>query len=185
MSALVPSPEITFSHLSDKRGRALLLRIRCWILASCLASCTLQVDQGPVAYLEERLNPPQESQWNATRVWKRVSMDPPTYVPAGFSGSLAYSSEAEWITDSRDGKRFFIPRGGVETYNEAILRAEASKNCHPRPPHFSFQPVEVSMPHPSNSFGGMPSFGGAPSLGPGSFSCAGMSMGSVSCGAAP
>ena len=69
--------------------------------------------------------PVPEAAWNSERTWKRIADQPPTYVPYLFKGSP--NESGEWIEDERDGKRLFIPAGGVDGFSEAVLRAEARK----------------------------------------------------------
>ena len=68
---------------------------------------------------------PAESVWNSERTWKRVKDNPPTYVPYNYTGPV--NERGEWLRDERDGKRLFVPPGGVEGFPESVLRAEAWK----------------------------------------------------------
>jgi len=68
---------------------------------------------------------PHESAWNSERTWKKISDNPPTYAPYNYSGAV--DSGGEWLTDERDGKRLFIPVGGVDGIPASVLRAEAWK----------------------------------------------------------
>ena len=70
-------------------------------------------------------DPAPESQWNSERTWRKVGENPPTYAPHNFTGRLGQGGE--WMTDDRDGKRFFVPAGGVDGIPESVLRAEAWK----------------------------------------------------------
>ena len=70
--------------------------------------------------------PAPESEWNVDRLWYRVEDDPPTYLPRGYGRARSRSPNAgTWITDKRDGKRLFVPKGGANGLPEAVLRAEA------------------------------------------------------------
>ena len=67
--------------------------------------------------------PDPESVWNGERTWRRVGETPPTYVPTLYRKSSM--ENGEWFVDKRDGKRLFVPTGGVEGIPESVLRAEA------------------------------------------------------------
>lgn len=70
-------------------------------------------------------DPEPEASWNAERTWKLMSENPPTYIPVGHDGSA--TEDGDWYEDKRDGKRLFVPTGGVEGMPESVLRAEAWK----------------------------------------------------------
>ena len=86
---------------------------------------------------DKRRGPPPESEWNVKGVWKRVSNDPATYIPTGYSVSASLQAEAgDWVVDPRDGKRFFIPNAVTGGYTPKMLESDALKMTkwpEPRP----------------------------------------------------
>ena len=102
-----------------------------WMLGSCALEWN---GAGPADALAERIHPAPESKWNVVGVWKRVGDSPPTFLPAGCSASdLLVASRGQWITDQRDGKRFFVPEGGTSDFTESVLLCDAKKHCNPPP----------------------------------------------------
>jgi hypothetical protein len=84
-----------------------------------------QVGRATADLVTRGKDPDPESVWNRERTWKRISDNPPSYIPYNYTGAL--EGTGEWITDQRDGKRLFVPSGGVEGFPESVLRAEAAK----------------------------------------------------------
>lgn len=101
--------------------------ILCVVVALCVGSCRTvkRVSKATTDLVTGGSDPLPEGLWNAERTWKRVSDNPATYVPYNYSGPT--ESGGDWFTDARDGKRLFVPSGGVEGYSESVLRAEAYK----------------------------------------------------------
>lgn len=100
------------------------------ITTSCV-QYTYDAEDLAEAWRQRRMIHP-ESHWNATRIWHRISDNPATYIPAGYPVTSARDSTAgEWIEDRRDGKRFFVPKGGVPDFPEGALRNDAIKNTRP------------------------------------------------------
>lgn len=102
--------------------------------AVALSSCvTYEYDLREVAVgMRERKRSLPEQEWNAEGIWRRVADAPATYIPSDYPAAAPRTpSEGEWLTDERDGKRFFVPAGGVSGLSEAVLRKDAIKNSTP------------------------------------------------------
>ena len=102
------------------------------LLAVVFANCAAPVfiagqAVGVVATSRERSKGPEpESKWNDLGIWYRVSDDPPTYLPKGYGRHQPRGdSDGTWVVDARDGKRLFVPRGGVGDLPEGTLLADA------------------------------------------------------------
>ena len=82
---------------------------------------------GPFAARAERKAGPQpESEWNKTRLWRKVGDSPATYIPRAYSVTASRSASAgRWIVDVRDGKRLFVPRTSVGGLTPGVLEGEA------------------------------------------------------------
>ncbi|HWB04182.1 MAG TPA: hypothetical protein VG796_14235 [Verrucomicrobiales bacterium] len=65
--------------------------------------------------------------WNSSGFWRRVSDNPPSWVPRGLPLRMPSSKSGEWIVDGRDGWRFFVPAKGVGGLSAEAIRAEALK----------------------------------------------------------
>ena len=120
------------------------------LLAVVFANCAipgLLVDTtvgpvvGAVAASAERSRPPEpESKWNDLGIWYRVSDDPPTYLPKGYGRHQPRGdSDGTWVVDARDGKRLFVPKGGVGDLPEDTLLTDARlatnwRSQYPKPP---------------------------------------------------
>jgi hypothetical protein len=69
-----------------------------------------------------------EAAWNEAGIWQRVSDKPPTYVPTGYAATRPRGEhDGLWITDRRDGKRFFVPHEPVRGTSPGVLLGEACK----------------------------------------------------------
>ena len=80
-------------------------------------------------HVREKKHAPPESEWNGARIWTRVAAQPATYIPTGYPTRAPRSAaHGEWIEDARDGKRFFVPKGGIDGLNEAVIRKDALKH---------------------------------------------------------
>jgi hypothetical protein len=90
-----------------------------------LSGCGLPLIGTEYAVREARValrgnTPDPESTWNKYGWWKRVSDEPPTYIPTRYSpGASRGNSAGTWFVDQRDGKRLFVPKG------DDILTADA------------------------------------------------------------
>lgn len=106
-----------------------LVQASALVLATCLMSCgTVRKVSKATTNLVSSNKPVPETSWNAERTWKLISDEPPTYIPYNFIGKPI--SNGEWLRDERDGKRLYVPKGGVEGIPESVLRAEAWKATH-------------------------------------------------------
>jgi hypothetical protein len=89
-----------------------------------------------------------EAEWNQLHIWQRVGDTPPTYVPKGYGVKQPRTpQEGTLIVDRRDGKRFFVPKGGVPGYSAGVLVGEAKKVTgykHPSPR----SPAENALVYP-------------------------------------
>ena len=105
------------------------------LLFLTLSSCALEWNGlGPADAIASSLQLTPENRWNVCGVWKRVEDNPPTYLPTDCPTSVPRdSSRGQWVTDKRDGKRFFIPAGGTEEFKESVLLCDARKQCDPPP----------------------------------------------------
>ncbi len=118
------------------RHTLLVLSTSCRIPALCVAllasnACSANLDLVEYARVQrEKRHPDPESEWNRGGFWKRVGDEPATYIPTDYPES-ASRTDGEWFEDSRDGKRFFAPKGGVEGVSEIIVRREAIKQSNP------------------------------------------------------
>lgn len=75
---------------------------------------------------EHRKGPIPESEWNPIGIWYRISDTPPVYLPKGYGRDLPRNDRSgTWYVDKRDGKRLFVPHGGVDGIPEAALAVEA------------------------------------------------------------
>lgn len=134
------------SDLPDEMKRTKPSRISAPILSGLLAlllcSCgTYVYDMSEINEARKSKKVKPEHVWNAVGTWKRVADQPPTYVPAGMpAGTPRTSAHGEWFHDERDGKRLFVPKGGVPGLSEAVLRKDAIKNTT----RFKATPREVS-----------------------------------------
>jgi len=107
----------------------------CLALAIVFSSCgAVFLAIGPMKLAGRKLDetvehgrgPVPESEWNGTRVWRRISDHPPTYLPFGYGSSLPCNERTgTWVVDKRDGKRLFVPNNGVNGYSHAVLMADA------------------------------------------------------------
>lgn len=88
----------------------------------------------PVAMASERVaesvehaqGPIPEAVWNSDGLWYRSDDNPPTYLPKGYSRARSLEAGAgSWMVDERDGKRLFIPKGGVGYIPEGTFRSVA------------------------------------------------------------
>lgn len=97
------------------------------LIALGLVSCggVKNVGRATAGLVKGGKKPLPEAAWNSERTWKRVADQPPTYVPYLYKGGI--DGPGEWVADERDGKRLFIPAGGVDGLSESVLRAEAWK----------------------------------------------------------
>lgn len=88
---------------------------RCWLLAVLICtSCST--------------GKKEHDDWNSLQVWHQVAMQPPTYVPTGYGADRPRThQDGEWFTDSRDGKRLFVPRQAVRGLQPGVLTGEAKK----------------------------------------------------------
>jgi len=143
----------------------------------CLALSLCSVEWNGTGQFASR-RPGAESKWNNVGVWKKVGENPPTYLPRECSTKvLRVSSRGSWITDKRDGKRFFIPAGGSGGLSESVLCGDARKHCDP-PPMILFKREEIPwgelLGGAGKAIGGMGGGGiGDFSISPGSISCPG------------
>ena len=123
------------------RGRIAALLIAGFISAgsilygACATPSGIEPD-GPVARTIDRMSglrqlhkpAPPESEWNERRIWQRVGVNPPAYIPRGYSMSAPRTgSHGRWYEDVRDGKRLFVPHAGAGSMSEGVLRGEAIK----------------------------------------------------------
>lgn len=107
----------------------------CLALAIFFSSCGVAyLASGPIKLAGRKLDeavehgkgPVPEAEWNESGVWRRISNDPPTYLPIGYRTSLPRDERAGvWVLDQRDGKRLFVPNEGVGGYSHNVLMAEA------------------------------------------------------------
>ena len=75
-------------------------------------------------------SPDPESKWNNNGWWRRISDDPPSYIPTNYSATAPRTkASGTWLVDRRDGKRLFVPTGddymkvdarSITTTNEGI-----------------------------------------------------------------
>lgn len=65
--------------------------------------------------------------WNSSGFWRRVSDNPPSWIPRGLPLRMPSSKSGEWIVDGRDGWRFFVPSKGAGGLSAEAIRAEALK----------------------------------------------------------
>jgi len=98
--------------------------------AMSLTSCwTLQWHQG--AYVKDVDLDHTVMGWENAEQWRSVSDDPPTFVPVGW---LTYpkpsTGEGEWMVDTKDGTRFFVPRKKFRGLNQQQWRTEAKKGIN-------------------------------------------------------
>ncbi|MGB0292547.1 MAG: hypothetical protein ACPGIA_08195 [Luteolibacter sp.] len=64
--------------------------------------------------------PDPESKWNKYGWWKRISDDPPSYIPKDYPVTAPRTrAHGDWFVDQRDGKRLFVPTG------DDVLSADA------------------------------------------------------------
>jgi hypothetical protein len=69
-----------------------------------------------------------EAAWNEAGLWQRVADKPPTYVPTGYGVNRPRGErDGVWITDRRDGKKFFVPGEPVRGTSPGVLLGEACK----------------------------------------------------------
>lgn len=82
---------------------------------------------GPFAARAERKAGPQpESEWNKTRLWRKIGDAPATYIPRAYPVTASRGDSAgKWITDQRDGKRLFVPRHPVGGLTPGVFEGEA------------------------------------------------------------
>ena len=82
---------------------------------------------GPFAARAERKAGPQpESDWNKTRLWRKVGDSPAIYIPRAYPVTASRSESAgRWFVDARDGKRLFVPRTPVGGLTPGVLEGEA------------------------------------------------------------
>jgi hypothetical protein len=113
--------------------------IGCLGLAILFANCgivtvPLAVAAKPIAIASEGVSesiehskgPIPETVWNEDKLWYRVADSPPTYLPQGYSRDRSLGPSAgSWMVDERDGKRLFIPKGGVGDIPEGTFRSVA------------------------------------------------------------
>ena len=119
--------------------RAILLAgMGCLVLALVFSNCGVAVLPVTVPFtvvsrkveegIERRKGPIPESEWNQFGIWYRVSDHPLTYLPKGYGRNLPRTEQAgTWVIDERDGKRLFVPKGGVDGAPSRVLLAEAKK----------------------------------------------------------
>jgi hypothetical protein len=94
------------------------------IMASDMASEAVEHAKGPIP----------ESEWNKDNLWYRVSDAPPSYLPKGFSRGRSTGPYAgTWMVDERDGKRLFIPKGGLGDIPEGTFQSVAQYATQWRP----------------------------------------------------
>lgn len=66
--------------------------------------------------------------WNRLHLWHQVAAQPPTYVPKGYGADRPLTEhDGTWFTDSRDGKRLYVPKQGVPGWTPGVLAGEAKK----------------------------------------------------------
>lgn len=103
-----------------------------------LSSCASSSPVGPVQGMDDnhgftssffrRLVDHEKDDWNPLGIWRRVSGQPPTYVPVDMPKSVAMAeAHGTWFIDASDGYRFFVPKNGTPEYNEEVLKGEAAK----------------------------------------------------------
>lgn len=128
----------------------------CLGLAVLFANCgiftvPLAVAGKPVVMASERLSesiehakgPIPEADWNHDKLWYRIADAPPTYLPKGYSRGRSLGPNAgSWMVDKRDGKRIFIPKGGVGDIPEGTYRSVARYATQ-------WQPHDKAMGSPS------------------------------------
>ena len=101
-----------------------LFALACLALSGCILKFDVN-EMGRKASLDE-------SRWNAERIWKHHQGDPKLFVPASYRGPVG-AQAGGFVEDERDGKRFFIPKGGTDDYPESVLRNDAYKSSGKRP----------------------------------------------------
>ncbi len=82
---------------------------------------------GPfTATAERKAGPQPESEWNKTRLWRKVGDSPATYIPRAYAVTASRGDSAgKWIVDQRDGKRLFVPHTSVGGLTPGVLEGEA------------------------------------------------------------
>ena len=133
--------------------RSIITTILCGLsslLPCLLPSCVTSIDLVEVARgaAERRRGPQPESAWNQLGIWQRVSENPATYIPKGYPSSAPRSTkDGTWVMDERDGKRLFVPKENVGTFEPKVLLGEARKITNWRPRQLNdTQPGVIIMP---------------------------------------
>ena len=77
--------------------------------------------------MDEGASGPQpETEWNRTRLWRKIADAPATYIPRAYPVSASRGNSAgKWIVDQRDGKRLFVPRTSVGGLTPGVFEGEA------------------------------------------------------------
>ena len=86
-----------------------------------------------------------ETAWNHLGIWRRVADEPASYVPKSYpKGRTPSDKEGQWFVDRRDGKRLFVPCGGVGSWSEGVLLGEAQKITDTPPPKAELSSRELA-----------------------------------------
>lgn len=97
------------------------------LLTQCSTTKKIADEVSDLGGIIDRKAPP-ESQWNALRIWKKVSESPLVYIPSDYPVTAPRSeTNGTFFQDKRDGKQLFVPHQFDGAYSPAILRAEAKK----------------------------------------------------------
>ena len=98
----------------------------CGILALPVTVPGMVVGRKVQEGIERRKGPIPESEWNQIGIWYRVSDNPLTFLPKGYGRNLPRTEQTgTWVVDERDGKRLFVPKGGVNGFSDRVLLVEA------------------------------------------------------------
>ena len=109
-------------------------------LTGCIAPHNKPPIQDWKRQQREKKNPPPEEEWNRAGVWVKVSEEPATYIPGGYSLKAPRTEAAgEWFVDKRDGKKLFVPANGTAVWSKSILRVEAIKATTVRKSKIEFE----------------------------------------------
>ena len=94
--------------------------------AAVAAKPVAMASEGISESIEHAKGPIPEAVWNSDGLWYRSDDHPPTYLPKGYSRERSLGPSAgSWMVDERDGKRLFIPKGGVGDIPEGTFRSVA------------------------------------------------------------
>ena len=106
---------MTTHDLPPGVARPVFNRGVCWLLATLLCTSCSTGKKEP-------------EHWNSLHVWHQVATQPPTYLPTGYGADQPRTEDAgTWFTDSRDGKRLFVPKQAVRGLQPGVLTVEAKK----------------------------------------------------------